>query len=65
MQSSEVEATNNASERHLRPAAIARKVTNGYRAIWSADNEAAMRTTVDTARIKGETPYQTIRATLG
>ena len=25
----EVEATNNASERHLRPAVIARKVTNG------------------------------------
>ena len=61
----EVEATNNASERHLRPAVIARKVTNGYRAKWSADNEAAMRTTVDTARLKGATPYQTIRATLG
>ena len=60
----EVEATNNASERHLRPAVIARKVTNGYRAKWSADNEAAMRTTVDTARLKGATPCQTIRATL-
>ena len=61
----EVEATNNASERHLRPAVIARKVTNGYRAKWSADNEAAMRTTVDTARLKGASPYQTIRTTLG
>ena len=61
----EVEATNNASERHLRPAVIARKVTNGYRSKWSADNEAAMRTTVDTAKLKGATPCQTIRATLG
>ena len=61
----EDEATSNASERHLRPAIIARKVTNGYRAKRSADNEAAMRTTVDTARLKGATPYQTIRSTLG
>jgi hypothetical protein len=30
----QVEATNNGSERKLRPSVIQRKVTNGYRAMW-------------------------------
>ena len=38
-----VEATNNACERALRPAGIQRKVTNGYRAMWAAQGEAAVR----------------------
>jgi transposase len=37
----QVEATNNACERHLRPAVIQRKVTNGYRATWAAKGGAA------------------------
>ena len=49
----EVEATNNGSERALRPSVIQRKVTNGYRAMWAAQAEADVRTTVDTARLKG------------
>src|SRR5208337_2020667 len=36
----EVEATNNGSERKLRPCVIQRKVTNGYRAMWAAQAEA-------------------------
>ena len=36
-----VAATNNACERHLRPAAIQRKVTNGHRATWAAEGGAA------------------------
>ncbi len=32
----EVDATNNGSERRLRPCVIQRKVTNGYRAMWAA-----------------------------
>src|SRR5215211_608467 len=44
-----VETTNNACERALRPAVIQRKVTNGYRAMWAAQGEAAIRTVVDTA----------------
>jgi transposase len=56
----EVEATNNCSERKLRPCVIQRKVTNGYRAMWAAQAEADMRTTVDTARLKGASPFQTI-----
>jgi transposase len=56
----EVDATNNGSERKLRPCVIQRKVTNGYRAMWAAQAEADVRTTVDTARLKGANPFQTI-----
>lgn len=55
-----VDATNNVSERALRPSVIQRKVTNGYRAKWAADADAAMRSTVDTARIAGNQPFRTI-----
>ena len=55
-----VAATNNVSERALRPSVIQRKVTNGYRAKWAADAEADLRTTVDTARLSGANPFQTI-----
>src|SRR3982751_5502473 len=48
-----VEATNNSCERLLRPAVVQRKVTNGYRAMWAAEGEAAIRTVVDTARLSG------------
>lgn len=37
-----------------------RKVTNGYRAKWSADAESSMRNTVDTARLARAIPYRTI-----
>ncbi|MFC4174892.1 IS66 family transposase [Microvirga sp. GCM10011540] len=60
-----VEATNNACERALRPAVIQRKVTNGYRAMWAAEGEAAVRTVVDTARLTpGATVFGTILATV-
>jgi transposase len=55
-----VDATNNVSERALRPSVIQRKVTNGYRAKWAADAEADIRTTVDTARLSGANPFHTI-----
>jgi transposase len=56
-----VEATNNACERSLRPAVVQRKVTNGYRAMWAAQGEAAIRTVVDTARL---TPSATVFGTI-
>jgi transposase len=60
-----VEATNNACERHLRPAVIQRKVTNGYRAMWAAEGEADIRTVVDTARLKpGTSVFSTILQTV-
>ena len=60
----EVDATNNGSERRPRPCVIQRKVTNGYRAMWAAQAEADVRTTVDTAGLKGANPFQTILDTL-
>jgi len=60
----QVDATNNVSERALRPSVIQRKVTNGYRAKWAADAEANLRSTVDTARLAGNAPYHTILATI-
>ena len=49
-----VEVTNNACERDLRPAVVPRKATNGYRAMWAAEGEAAGRAVVDTARLSPE-----------
>lgn len=60
----EVEPTNNGCERALRPAVIQRKVTNGFRAKWAADHDAAVRTTLDTARLGGGEPFQTILKTI-
>lgn len=59
-----IEPTNNACERALRPAVIHRKVTNGFRAAWAAQTDAALRTVVDTARLSGQNPYRIIRQTL-
>ncbi|MBX9934627.1 MAG: IS66 family transposase [Methylobacterium sp.] len=60
-----VEPTNNGCERALRPAVVQRKVTNGYRAMWAAEGEAAIRTIVDTARLTGSSPFATILKTVG
>jgi len=61
-----VEVTNNGCERALRPAVVQRKVTNGYRAMWAAEGEAAIRTVVDTARLSpGASPFGTILRTVG
>jgi transposase len=60
----EVEATNKGSERKLRPCVIQRKVANGYRAMWAAQAEADVRTTIDTARLKGANPFDVIFATI-
>ena len=60
-----VEPTNNGSERLLRPAVIQQKMTNGYRAMWAAEGEAAIRTVVDTASLTGSSPFGTILKTVG
>ncbi len=60
-----VAVTNNACERDLRPAVVQRKVTNGYRAMWSAEGEAAVRTVVDTDRLtSGAAVFSTILKTV-
>ena len=60
----EVEPTNNACERDLRPAVIQRKVTNGYRAMWAAQAEANVRTTIATAGLRGANTFSIILGTL-
>ena len=60
-----VEPTNNGSERLLRPAVMQRKATNGNRAMWAAEGEAAIRTVVDTARLTGSSPFGNILKTVG
>ena len=59
-----MEPTNIACERALRLAVIQRKVTNGYRAMWAAQGEAAVRTVVDTARLGGGTTFGTVLKTI-
>lgn len=60
----QVDVTNNGCERALRPAVIQRKVTNGFRSMWAAQGDCAVRTVVDTAKLSGEPPFQTILTTI-
>lgn len=60
----DVPATNNVSERHLRPSVIFRKVTNGFRCEWGAETYAAFRSVVSTAKANGASVYHTIRFVL-
>lgn len=38
---------------------------NGYRAMWAAEGEAAIRTVVDTARLTGSSSFGAIFKTVG
>jgi transposase len=60
----DVPATNNVSERHLRPSVIFRKVTNGFRCEWGAETYAAFRSVVSTAKANRASVYDTIRFVL-
>jgi transposase len=60
----DVEPTNNASERALRPSVIFRKVTNGFRSDWGAKVYADLCSIVSTGRLHGRSPLATIRAAL-
>ena len=59
-----VEVTNNGCERALRPAVIQRKVTNGFRSMWAAQGDCAVRTVVDTHKLNGSSPFKTILTAL-
>ena len=59
-----VEVTNNGCERALRPAVIQRKVTNGFRSMWAAQGDCAVRTVVDTQKLNGSSPFKTILTAL-
>jgi transposase len=60
----DVPATNNASERALRPSVIFRKVTNGFRSQWGADTYAAFRSVVSTAKANGRSVLNDLRQAL-
>jgi transposase len=60
----ELTATNNGSERALRPCAIYRKVTNGFRSEWAAKLYADVRSAIETGRRRGVRAIDAIRLTL-
>lgn len=59
-----VPATNNASERALRPSVVHRKVTHGFRSTWGADVHAQLRSVIGTARLAGTTAHMAITGAL-
>jgi len=60
----DVPATNNVSERALRPSVIFRKVTNGFRSAWGAATYAAFRSVVSTAKANGRAVLDALRRAL-
>jgi transposase len=57
-------ATNNGSERALRPCAVFRKITNGFRTEWGAKLYATIRSVIETARRRSIGALEAIRLTL-
>jgi transposase len=60
----DVEPTNNACERTLRPSVIFRRVTNGFRSDWGAKAYADFCSIAATARLNGRSILAAIRAAL-
>jgi transposase len=57
----DVAATNNISEREIRPSVVFRKVTNGLRSEWGAQIHAGYRSVTGTARLSGQSALGAIR----
>jgi len=57
-------ATNNESERSLRPCVTFRKITNGFRTLWGATLYADIRSVIETARRRAIAPLHAITLTL-
>lgn len=64
MKRRDVDPTNNASERALRPSVTFRKVTGGFRSEWGAKVYADIRSTVATGLRNGRTALEAIRDAL-
>jgi hypothetical protein len=60
----DVEPTNNACERTLRPSVIFRRVTNAFRSDWRAKAYADFCSIAATARLNGRNILAAIRAAL-
>lgn len=63
-QNRDLEATNNRSERALRPCAVYRKITNGFRQEWGAHPCADIRSVIETARRRSVRAIDAIHLTL-
>ncbi|HVN56339.1 MAG TPA: IS66 family transposase [Anaerolineaceae bacterium] len=61
----DVEPTNNRSERALRPSVIHRKVLNGFRSGWGAQAYAALASVIDTAELKSVHAFDAIQSVIG
>jgi transposase len=57
----DVPATNNISEREIRPSVVCRKVTNGFRSDWGAQIHAGYRSVTGTDRLSGKSALVAIR----
>jgi transposase len=64
MSNRDVPATNNQSERALRPSATYRKITNGFRSQWGAIQYADIRSAIETGRRRSIGALQAIRDVL-
>jgi len=64
VQNRDLSATNNGSERALRPCAVYRKITNGFRSERGAALYADIRSVVETARRRSIRAIEAIRLTL-
>lgn len=56
-----VAATNNISEREIRPSVVFRKVINGFPSDWGAQIHAGYRSVIGTARLSGKSALVAIR----
>jgi transposase len=61
MTNRDVPATNNISEREIRPSVVFRKVTNGFRSDWGAQIHAGYRSVTGTARLQGKPAFAAMR----
>jgi transposase len=62
---SDVEPTNNRSERALRPSVIHRKVIGCFRSGWGARAYAALASVIDTAELEGVNAFDAIQSLFG
>lgn len=61
----DVEPTNNLSERNLRPSVIHRKVIGCFRSGWGARTYAALASVIDTAALRNVSPFMAIQDLFG
>lgn len=60
LQRTDVEPTNNISERHLRPSVIHRKIIGCFRSEWGAHAYAALASVIATAALTGQNAFQAL-----